>query len=238
MIHESAQIYPNAIIEDGVVIEEGVTVFPGAYVGKPPKVTGIVQNKPRFTRETIIRSGCVLGANSVVYAGVQIGPNTLIGDGVTVRENGTIGSECVIGNNSTLQNNVEIGNRVRVVDLSHITAYVTIEDDVFWSVGVASMNDNSMAQGGDLEPPYVEKGAMIGGGALLLPGVRIGSKAIVGSGSVVTKDVRPGDKVMGIPATNRYAAEVKAKDQLIKEYFGLDEDWDWPPRPYDNWPVG
>lgn len=227
-IAPSAEVGPHVVIEDDVVIGEHVTIFAGAFIGKQPKVAGIVQNPPKKAGTVFIGAGCVIGANVVIYAGTTVLPSSLIGDGATIRENCHIGNQCIVGNNCTLQNNVWMGDRVRVVDLSHITAHVTIEDDVFWSVGVLSMNDNSMARGGELKPPYIRKGAMLGGGALLLPGVEIGEDATVGAGSVVTKDVAPGSRVMGIPARNKQ----EQKDMLLGEFYPDS----LPPRPYDKWP--
>lgn len=194
-------IYPNVWIDEDAVIEEGVTIFPGAVIGKPPKVTGIVP--PKESREaTTIRRGSVIGANAVIYKGTSIGPEALIGDGVTVRENCEIGEGGVIGNNSTVQNDVVIGNRVRIVDLSHVTAGVRIADDVFWSVGVLSMNDNR--DGAGLKAPQIEAKAFIGGGAILLPGVTIGEQATVAAGAVVTRDVAARTRVQGVPARPFY----------------------------------
>lgn len=193
--------HPTTVFYPGCSIANDVTIFPFTVIGRPPKVTGIVPPKEYITF-TIIGNGTVIGSNVTIYSGVQIGENVLIGDGVRIRENTTIGDGSVIGSNSTLQNDIRIGKRVRVVDLAHITAGVVIEDDVFWSVGVLSMNDNR--DGAGLAAPYVRTGAFIGGGALLLPGVEIGQLAIVGAGSVVTHDVQDGALVMGVPARRRY----------------------------------
>lgn len=194
---DDATIYPGVVLDGEVVIEAGVTIFVGAFIGKRPKVAGIVPPK-EYRPRTVIRSGAVIGANAVIYKGVEIGPNVLIGDGVTIRENTTIGEGSVVGSNSTVQNDVVLGSRVRVVDLSHITAGVRVGDDVFWSVGVLSMNDNRDGEG--LKPPQVGKRAFVGGGAALLPGVEIGDDAIVAAGSVVTRHVTAGTRVQGVPA--------------------------------------
>ncbi len=193
----TAHIYPNVVIEEDVTIEGDVTIFPGAYIGKPPKVAGIVPPK-EYRPATLIRRGSVIGANAVIYKGVEIGESVLVGDGATIRENTTIGSGSVVGSNSTLQNDVVLGERVRVVDLSHITAGVRVGDDAFWSVGVLSMNDNR--DGGGLRAPQVGARAFIGGGAALLPGVQIGEDSTVAAGSVVTRDVADSTRVQGVPA--------------------------------------
>ena len=190
-------IHPNVVIFDGVRLAAGVTIFPGSVIGRPPMSTGIVPPK-EYIPDTIIGSGCVIGSNVTIYAGVTLGANVLIGDGARIRENTTIGEGSVVGSNSTIQNDAVIGCRVRIVDLSHITAGVTIEDDVFWSVGVLSMNDNRDGQG--LKRMRIGARAFVGGGALLLPGSDIGAGAMVAAGAVVTHPVAPGSAVRGVPA--------------------------------------
>jgi acetyltransferase-like isoleucine patch superfamily enzyme len=88
------------------------------------------------------------------------------------------------------------------MDLTHLTGNMTIEDDVFVSILVGTTNDNVVRSGyGDhIVGPRIEEGAVVGVGASLLPGVRIGRKATVAAGAVVTKDVEAGSLVVGIPA--------------------------------------
>jgi acetyltransferase-like isoleucine patch superfamily enzyme len=164
--------------------------------------------------------GSVIGANAVLYRGVALGRNVLIGDGATIRENSIVDDNSIIGNNVTMQNSVYVGRNSRVLDLSHITAHVSIGDNVFISVSVMTMNDNSMAQGGELLPPQIFDGARVGGGALILPGVAIGENALVAAGSVVTKSVDANIRVQGIPA-KRYGLPVPQTDDQIwsEAYF-------------------
>ncbi len=190
-------IHPNVVIFEGVLIAEDVTIFPGSVIGRPPMSTGIVPPK-EYIPDTIIGPGCVIGSNVTIYAGVTLEANVLIGDGARIRENTTIGEGSVVGSNSTIQNDAVIGRRVRIVDLSHITAGVTIEDDVFWSVGVLSMNDNRDGQG--LKRMRIGAGSFIGGGALLLPGSDLGAGAMVAAGAVVPPSVEAGSAGRGVPA--------------------------------------
>lgn len=197
VIHPSANIGGHVTIYGEVVIGDGVTIFPGAVIGRPPMGAGLVP--PKFASgPTRIGKGCVIGANAVIYQGTELEGDNLIGDGVCIRENSYIGRGSIIGSNSTVQNDVRVGERVRVVDLSHLTAGLRIGDDVFWSVGVLSMNDNR--DGSALKGPIVDPGAFIGGGAILLPGVLIGGHAIVAAGAVVTHEVEAGTRVQGVPA--------------------------------------
>ena len=125
--------------------------------------------------------------------GCAIGDNTKIGAFVEVQKNAAIGRNCKISSHT------------------FICEGVTIEDDVFIGHGVTFVNDTyprATAADGKLqteadwavEPTLVKKGAAIGSGATILANVTIGEKAIVGAGSVVTKDVPPGTIVTGNPA--------------------------------------
>ena len=125
--------------------------------------------------------------------GCAIGDNTKIGAFVEVQKNAAIGKNCKISSHT------------------FICEGVTIEDDVFIGHGVTFVNDTyprATAADGKLqteadwavEPTLVKKGASIGSGATILANVTIGEKAIVGAGSVVTKDVPPGAIVAGNPA--------------------------------------
>lgn len=193
-VHDSVVVYPD------VTIEEGVTIFPGAVIGRPPRIAGTVHETPVVNTYTYIGMGTVIGANAVIYQGVQTGTSVLIGDGATIRENCQLHDQSIVGNNCTFQNGVILGARSRVIDLSHITAHVSIGEDSFLSTGVLTMNDNSFARGGELKAPYIGHRVRIGGGAILLPGVHVRNDATVAAGSVVTHDVEEGDLVKGIPA--------------------------------------
>ena len=125
--------------------------------------------------------------------GCAIGDNTKIGAFVEVQKNAAIGRNCKISSHT------------------FICEGVTIEDDVFIGHGVTFVNDTyprATAAEGKLqteadwavEPTLVKKGASIGSGATILANITIGEKAIVGAGSVVTKDVPPGTIVAGNPA--------------------------------------
>ncbi len=122
-----------------------------------------------------------------------------------------IGDDCLIGTFVEIQNNVKIGNKVRVQSHSFICSGVSIEDDVFIGHHVVFINDNyphAVNAKGDpitqddweLRPVQIKKGATIGSNATILGGITIGEYAMVGAGSVVTKDVPAHAVVYGNPA--------------------------------------
>lgn len=199
-------IHPNVVINRDVHIGAGGEIFPGAVVGREPKGAGATAREPVFDREVHIGAGCSIGPHAIVYCGVTIGESTLVGDAASIREGSRMGGRCVIGRHVTVNDGTVVGDRTKVLDSSHITG--RIGSDVFISTMVGMVEDNApQAEFDDarLRHPVVEDGAMIGLGASLLPGVTVGEHAVVGAGSVVTRDVAPGTTVMGTPARERMA---------------------------------
>jgi acetyltransferase-like isoleucine patch superfamily enzyme len=197
-------IHPHVVLEGVVEIGDDVVVLPGAHVGRLPTPTAAVSRKPGRSGPVVIGAGSSIGSHAVVYTNVSIGDQTLIGDGVSVREGNRIGSGCWIGRCVTINYDSVIGDGSRILDLTAITGNCRIGSDVFISCLVSTVNDNAFGRvgydEGAIVGPTVEDGASVGAGAVLLPAVVIGSHAIVGAGAVVTRDVRPGVTVMGIPA--------------------------------------
>jgi len=113
-----------------------------------------------------------------------------------------IGDNCRIAAFVEIQRGVKIGNNCKIEAFVYIPTGVTIEDDVFIGPHVCFTNDKYPRAVGEWEvvPTVVKKGASIGAGAVILCGVTIGENAIVGAGSVVTKDVPDGKVVVGNPA--------------------------------------
>jgi len=203
-IGDRTSIHPHVVVDADVAIGADVEVLPGTYLGRAPRAAGAIAREPSFRRRLSIGSGCAIGANVVIYYDVEIGEDNLVGDGASIRELCRIGRENVVGREVTLDRGVIVGDGARIMDKAHATGEMRIGDGAFIAALVVSTNDNSFGRDGYVEDevrgPVVEAGAMIGGGASLLPGVVVGRGAIVGSGAVVTRDVAAGSTVFGIPA--------------------------------------
>jgi len=201
---KGVRIHPNVVIESGVRLEDDVEVFPGAYIGKEPKGAGATARAIAFDRRVVVGKGTSVGPHAVIFYDVEIGAGTLIGDGASIREQCRVGSRCIISRYVTVNYNTRIGNGTRIMDLTHITGNCVIGDDVFISVLVSTANDNEMVtrryEEGKVVGPRIGSRVSIGEGACILPGVTIGDGALVGAGSVVTKDVEPMALVIGVPA--------------------------------------
>ena len=140
----------------------------------------------------------------------------IVGDQACVRERCTIGDDVVIGRGSLVENDTSVGALTKIQAHAYITAYSLLEDNVFIAPCVITTNDNFMGRTekrhDSIKGPTIRRGARIGGGAVLLPGIEIGEEAFVGAGAVVIKDVPPRALVVGNPA--RQIREVP-EDELL-----------------------
>jgi acetyltransferase-like isoleucine patch superfamily enzyme len=141
---------------------------------------------------------------------VQLGRDVKVYDFVNLY-GCTIGDETKIGTFVEVQKNAAIGARCKISSHTFICEGVTIEDECFIGHHVCFINDpypRATAEAGGLQteadwkviPTRVCRGASIGSGAVILSGVTIGERALIGAGAVVTRDVAPGTTVAGVPA--------------------------------------
>ncbi|EHZ7120552.1 N-acetyltransferase [Vibrio vulnificus] len=133
----------------------------------------------------------------------DIGEGTRIWQFAVILEGAKIGENCNICAHTLIEGNVIVGNNVTLKSGVYLWNGVTLEDQVFVGPCVAFSNDKYPRSGEHLsEHPetVVKYGASIGANATILPGVTIGSKAIIGAGAVVTKDVPDRAVVVGNPA--------------------------------------
>lgn len=146
-----------------------------------------------------------------VSDGATIGDETSVWNQAQVRERARIGSRCVIGKNVYVDIDVVIGDDVKIQNNVSVFHGVTIEDGVFVGPHVCFTNDRiprainrdgSRKSDADWEvsPTLVRRGAALGANSTILPGVTIGRWAMIGSGSVVTRDIADHELAAGNPA--------------------------------------
>src|SRR3954466_12437406 len=198
------EIHPTAIVYPGTKLGEGVKVLEHAVVGKQPTLSPRSTAKRDPLEPTEIGDGTIVSTGAVVFAGAKVGARVILGDQSCVRERVSVGDDVVIGRGSVVENDTTIGAMTKIQAEAYITAYSTLEEHVFIAPCVVTTNDNFMGRTEKrfelVKGPVVRRGARVGGGAILCPGVEIGEEAFVGAGAVVVKDVAPRMLVVGSPA--------------------------------------
>lgn len=185
------RIYPN------VTIGEGSLVHPPSILGFPPR------GKEEGEVSLVIGVNALIRPFTTIYAGTTIGDRFQTGQGTSIREDNELGDDVSVGTHAVLEFRNRIGSHVRI----HTGCFledVKVGDHVFVGPRVVFTDDpHPMGCPRYLEcagGATVESYAKIGANSTILPGIRIGEHALVGAGSVVTKDVAPRAVVVGNPA--------------------------------------
>ena len=211
-----AEVHKTAIVYPGTELGEGVKVLEYAVVGKQPTLSPRSTAKGDPLPPARLGDGTVVSTGAIVFAGTTVGARVILGDQSCVRERVTIGDDVVVGRGSLIENDTTVGALTKIQADAYITAYSTLEDNVFIAPCVVTTNDNFMGRTERrhelIAGPTIRRGARVGGGAVLCPGIEIGEDAFVGAGAVVTKDVPARKLVVGNPA--RVVRDV-APDELL-----------------------
>jgi acetyltransferase-like isoleucine patch superfamily enzyme len=144
-----------------------------------------------------------------IHESAYISPNADIGDGTKiwinsqVREYAKIGKNCIIGKDTYIDEHTVVGNRVKIQNGVSVYHGVIIEDDVFVGPNATFINDHvprAFNSSWKISQTIIKRGASIGANATIICGITIGEYAMIGAGSVVTKDVPAYALVVGNPA--------------------------------------
>ncbi|GAB3412236.1 acyltransferase [Flindersiella endophytica] len=186
---------PEWTVDDNVVIGYPVGRGAGSGQAAPPLVLG---------------PGARLRTGTVLYDGSVIGIRLETGHGVVIREECRLGDHVSVWSNTVIDYGCRIGNRVKIHTGCYIAQFTVLEDDVFLAPGVVIGND--LYPGNEdsarlMAGPTIEKGAQIGVNVTILPYVKIGAGALIGAGSVVSRDIPAGMVAFGNPAKPRRPVE-------------------------------
>lgn len=206
-------VYPNVELGRNVRVDEG------AILGFPEDVG--------TSSTTTVGSNCLFRANTLVYEGVSIGKNVQTGPNVLIRERNIIGNGVWIWHGSTLNPGNKVGDGTRI----HVGCF--LEDSilgkkVFLGPNVVFANDPHPTMPPDrthFGGAVIEDEVVIGAGVTILPYIRIGKRALIGAGSVVTKNVPPGEVWVGNPA--RFLKRIEEVTCEVKEklHYPYKEFW-------------
>ena len=157
-----AEIHPTAIVYEGTVLGEGVKVLEGAVVGKQPTLSPRSTAKREPLPPTTIGDGTIVSTGAIVFAGSAIGARVILGDQSCVRERVEVGDDVVLGRGSYIENDTTVGALTKIQADAYITAYSTLEDNVFIAPCVVTTNDNWMGRTekrfGNIKGPTIRRG--------------------------------------------------------------------------------
>ncbi len=218
VIGDNTFIGHNVVIREGTKIGSNCQIWDSTVIGKPPsKAKRSATTTDKVFPPCEIRDYVTIGALCVIYRGAVISDGVFIGDMASIREDVSIGEETIIGKGVSVENRTIIGRRVKIETEAYVTAISTIEDYVFIAPQVTFTNDNFLGRTQErfekFTGPTIKKGARIGAGAVLLPGVIVGEDTLVAAGSVITKNLNPKKIYAGVPA--KYFRDVP-ENQLLK----------------------
>ena len=220
-----------AEVLSGAVIGDNCVIGSRCIIGHPSKlelqradfsaasrkVSDLIVKEP----VTKIGAGAIIRSGSVIYRDVVIGERLRTGHNVLVREHVTIGDHCVVGTSAILDGYIRLGSNSMIQSGCYITQSTRIGNGVFISPGCAFFDNRRIILGEGLERTTIQDYVRVGGGTTILPGITIEKYALVGAGSVVTKDVPPKAIAYGAPA------KVKGfqKDEEIQKYVDSIANW-------------
>jgi acetyltransferase-like isoleucine patch superfamily enzyme len=199
-IEFDAIIIGKSFIDSGTLIGKGVII--GYPIEETQKLAALKHDTSIYetlSKGAKIGKDCIIRSGTIIYELVTIGDRVKTGHNTLIRENSTIGNDSVIGSSSKLDAEVTIGNHVHIHSNVFLPRKTVIKDNVFLAPGTCFTNGR-YPQDCRLTGILVEKDAIICANATLAPGIRIGEGAVVGIGSVVTKNVPDGVIVVGNPA--------------------------------------
>jgi acetyltransferase-like isoleucine patch superfamily enzyme len=189
-------------------IGEGTYISEGCIIGHPGKTEGDILKSGNWNgvKGAVIGKGCVIRSGTIIYSQAVLKDNVKTGHNALVREDTTIGEGTLIGTNVVIEDQVTVGKNVSLQTGVYLPTHTVVEDGVFMGPNVTVTNDHEMAYPASRGIPYKPTGvkvcayARIGANTTILPGLVIGKNSIVGSGSVVVKDVPENAVVVGNPA--------------------------------------
>ena len=215
----SYDVADTAVVYPGTVIGEGCKILDYAVVGKQPTLSPRSTAKREELPPLELGAGTIVSTGAIVFAGTTVGERVIVGDNAFVRERCTVGDDVVIGRGSLVENDTSVGARTKIQAHAYVTAYSLLEEDVFVAPCVATTNDNLMGRTERrhelMRGPTIRRGARVGGGSVLVPGIEVGEEAFIGAGAVVLRDVPARAVMVGNPA--RQIREVADEELLGRQ---------------------
>jgi acetyltransferase-like isoleucine patch superfamily enzyme len=225
VVGENCQIGNGVIIHPRTRIGSRVRIDDHAVLGKYPRTAAIsiLTLRPQYP-PLEIGDDVFVGAQAVIYVGARLADKVFVADLASIREEVILEEGVIVGRGVTIENRCRVGEYTKIETEAYITASTVIEERCFIAPMVCMANDNYLGRTEErfkhMKGPHIKRGARIGANAVILPGLSIGEEAVVGAGSVVTREVPAYETWVGVPA--RYLRPTKP-EQLLQNC--LPEVW-------------
>ena len=204
----ATEVSPLAVVAPGVDLADGVVVEEFCLIGRHAGRTS--DGNPGPTR---IGPDSTLRSHTVVYAGTSIGARFQSGHHALIREANTIGDDVSIGSLSVVEHHVTIGDKVRIHSQNFVPEFTVLEEGAWIGPRVTITNHpfpECPQPEGCMVGVHIGQYARIGANVTLLPGIKVGARALIAAGAVVAKDVPDGAVIVG-----HAARQTKTIDELV-----------------------
>jgi acetyltransferase-like isoleucine patch superfamily enzyme len=212
-------------------VDEDISQFPATL---DDDVLIGYQGSRRSDPRLVLGEGARIRSGTILYAGSRIGRRFETGHHVVVREENRLGDDVSVWSNTVIDYGCIIGDRAKIHCNCYVAQFTDIEDDAFLAPGVIIANDlfpGFEISARAMRGPSIGAGAQIGVNTTILPYVRIGERAIIGAGSVVTSDIPDWTLAYGVPAVPvRDIREVPVRQRVLERAAdAASHGRGWPP---------
>lgn len=209
----------------GAIIQSDCTIGDNCTIGHPSKLqlqkkdfSATSKKVEEFIvkdRLTKIGEGSIIRSGSVIYTHTTVGQRLRTGHGVLIREHVTLGNNCVVGTQAILDGYIKVGDHSMIQSQCYVTQSVKIGNGVFIAPKCVFLDNKKIILGQGLCRIVLEDYVRVGGGTTVLPEITIGKYALIGAGTIVTKNVPPKAIAYGTPIEVKgFQTETEIKDYV------------------------
>lgn len=238
----NSRIESDVYLDFGVIIRENVTLGKDSFVGARcilgEYLVDFMDNRDTQHHKTVIGENALIRSGTIIYGENIIGHHLQTGHNVTIRENSQIGHHVRVGTFCDIQGDCQIGNYVSMQSGIYIAQRSVIKDYIWLYPHVVLTNDPNPPSE-ELAPITIENFATVAAQSVILPGRTVGTDAVVGAGSVVSKDVQKEKIVVGNPIrefgdTLEYKSKATGENVYPWRYH-FERGMPWKDIGYDEW---
>lgn len=237
-----SRVGAGSYLDFGVIIRENVILGTGAFVGAKcilgEYLADFMEKRDTQCYKTVIGEQALIRSGTIIYGKNTIGHHLQTGHNAVIRENSQIGHHVRVGTLCDIQGDCRIGNYVSMQSGVYIAQRSIIKDYIWLYPHVVLTNDPNPPSE-ELAPITIENFATVAARSVVLPGRIIGADAVVGAGSVVSKNVKEGMIVVGNPIREFGSAkDYKSKatgENVYPWRYHFDRGMPWKDIGYDEW---